>query len=359
MNYKLLIVDDEPANLRIMERLFRREYEVLTASSGDEGLELLSLHDIALIISDQRMPGMTGIDFLKRAAEMRRQTVRIILTGYTDAGALVEAINSGVVYKYVTKPWVNEDLQQTVKRALQHYETIKIQHHFSLENSRLQAQLKATLDSFVRAMGEMVDLKDPSARAHTLRVIECATAIGEKLNLDASEIKQLSLAASLHEVVHIGIPNHILFKETDLTHEELWTVMQNLERGLKLLASVPDLKEIASIVLYQHENWDGSGYPDGLTGERIPLHARIIHVADAFDEMTSPRSLQPGLAHNEAVERLRAQAGRKFDPEIIEAFGGLKSTTHTRSMENIGSIGLSQESNPHLQNVDNNLTELL
>jgi CheY-like chemotaxis protein len=120
MLYKILFVDDETANLRVLERLFRNRYEVINASSGPEALQILATHDVALIISDQRMPDMTGIDFLKRAAEMRPQTVRIILTGYTDASALVEAINSGVVYKYVTKPWVNEDLMQTVKRALQH-----------------------------------------------------------------------------------------------------------------------------------------------------------------------------------------------------------------------------------------------
>src|SRR5687767_320647 len=125
MSYKILIVDDEAANLRMLERLFRQEYSVITATSGAEALELLRLHDAALIISDQRMPSMTGIEFLKRSAEMRPHTVRIILTGYTDVNALVEAINSGVVYKYVTKPWVNEDLQLTVKRALQHYETLK------------------------------------------------------------------------------------------------------------------------------------------------------------------------------------------------------------------------------------------
>ena len=114
MDYKILIVDDEPANLRLLERLFRRDYQIISAASGLEALELLKLHNIALIISDQRMPGMTGIEFLKQAAEMRPATVRIILTGYTDVNALVEAINSGVIYKYATKPWVNEDLKQTV-----------------------------------------------------------------------------------------------------------------------------------------------------------------------------------------------------------------------------------------------------
>ena len=141
MQYKILFVDDETANLRLLERLFRSSYDVFTASSAAAALELLAVHDVALIISDQRMPTMTGSEFLKKAAEMRPQTVRIMLTGYTDASDLVDAINSGVVYKYITKPWVNEELQQTVKRALQHYETTKAQRQLQLQNERLQAHL--------------------------------------------------------------------------------------------------------------------------------------------------------------------------------------------------------------------------
>src|ERR1700753_298367 len=117
MNYKIMIVDDEPANLRLLERLFRRDYQVLTAASGAEALRLLEQHDVALLITDQRMPGMTGIELLKHTAPLRPHMVRIILTGYTDVTSLVEAINCGQVYKYVTKPWNNDELRLTVSRA--------------------------------------------------------------------------------------------------------------------------------------------------------------------------------------------------------------------------------------------------
>jgi DNA-binding NtrC family response regulator len=151
MPYKIMVVDDEPANLRLLERLFRRDYQVITAASGAEALRLLEQHDVALLITDQRMPGMTGIELLKRTAELRPHMVRIILTGYTDADALVEAINCGQVYKYVTKPWNNDELQLTVSRALEHYETNKARHEFALANERLMARLQqiqelATLD---------------------------------------------------------------------------------------------------------------------------------------------------------------------------------------------------------------------
>src|SRR5919206_1029098 len=149
MTFKILIVDDEPANLRLLERLFRRDYQVLTAPSGQEALHLLEQHDVALLLTDQRMPGMTGIELLKRTAEMRPHMVRIIVTGYTDVSALVEAINCGQVYKYVTKPWNNDDLRLTVERAVEHYETNKARHELEEANKRLSSRLQAMTRSVV------------------------------------------------------------------------------------------------------------------------------------------------------------------------------------------------------------------
>ncbi|MGI8655031.1 MAG: response regulator [Pyrinomonadaceae bacterium] len=142
MPYKIMIVDDEPANLHVLERLFRHDYQVLTAESGADALTLLEQHDVALIMTDQRMPEMSGIDLLKRTATVRPHMVRMILTGYTDMEALVEAINSNVVYKYVTKPWSNDELRLTVSRALEHFETNKAHHELEMSNRRLLARLE-------------------------------------------------------------------------------------------------------------------------------------------------------------------------------------------------------------------------
>ena len=142
MSYKIIVVDDEPANLRVLERLFRNDYEVITAESGEEALRLLGEHDAALVITDQRMPNMTGVELLKHTADIRPHMVRIILTGYTDVETLVEAINSGLVYKYVTKPWNNEELQLTVGRALEHFKTNKARHELEMMNERLTTRLR-------------------------------------------------------------------------------------------------------------------------------------------------------------------------------------------------------------------------
>ena len=142
MKHKILIVDDEPANLRALERLFREQYDVLTAPSGAEALELLNHHDVALLVTDQRMPELTGIELLKKTVTLRPRMVRIILTGYTEVDALVEAINCGHVYRYVTKPWTNEELRLTVKRALEHYETNKKRSDLESVNIRLVARMR-------------------------------------------------------------------------------------------------------------------------------------------------------------------------------------------------------------------------
>jgi DNA-binding NtrC family response regulator len=142
MNYKIMIVDDEPANLRTLERLFRSDYQVVTAPSGAEALALLEHHDVALLISDQRMPAMTGIELMMKTVGIRPQMVKILLTGYTDVSALIEALNSGLVYRYLTKPWNNDELRLTVSRALEHYEMMKSKHLLGMENQRLRARLK-------------------------------------------------------------------------------------------------------------------------------------------------------------------------------------------------------------------------
>lgn len=340
MNYKILIVDDEPANLRILERLFRADYSVVAAASGGEALELLTLHDIAVIISDQRMPIMTGIDFLKKVAEMRPHTVRIILTGYMDVDALVEAINSGVVYKYVTKPWVNEDLQQIVKRALQHYEVKKGHHQLEIQNERLRLRLKTTLENFVKLIARMLDLKDPDTYGHVRRTSDYAIAIGQSLNLDVEELEQLSLTALLHEFPHINIPNHILSKITELTEEENRILTDNFERELQMLANVPDLEDITSVIHSLHEQFDGKGFPNKLSDKLIPLHARIITVANAYDELTFPSFSQPTLTSDEAISQLRLLSGNKFDPEIVKVFCELKSTGQIHDIKANGEMNL-------------------
>jgi adenylate cyclase len=326
MQYKVLFVDDETANLRLLERLFRNTYEVLTASSADEALDLLAVHDVALIVSDQRMPAMPGSEFLKRAAEMRPQTVRIMLTGYTDANDLVDAINSGVIYKYVTKPWVNEELKQTVKRALQHYESMKAQRQLQTQSERLQTRLKATKEGFVGVILTMMDDGFPYFHAHAQRTSALAAAIGDRFDLDWEDREELILAARLEEAALFRVPKDIRFKHDDPTAEEVELMISCLEYGSKVLGSVPDLVEVAGALRFQFERYDGSGRPSGFAGVQIPLTARIIAVASAYDKLRHPWTGSTA-DHDEAVRQLMLQAGSKFDPEIIDTLRQVCSMT--------------------------------
>lgn len=173
MTYKIMIVDDEPANLRTLLRLFRQEYQVLTASSGADALELLKQHDVALLISDQKMAEMTGIELMKRTVAIRPQMVKILLTGYTDVGALIESINCGLIYRYLTKPWNNGDLRATVIRALEYYETVKSKHLIDMENKRLRAQLNRISELATEFLGHSpAPLNDMAMKTSSLLRVE-------------------------------------------------------------------------------------------------------------------------------------------------------------------------------------------
>ncbi len=168
MNHKLLIVDDDTPNLRLLERLFSKDFQCLTASSGPEAIRLLEQNDIAILITDQRMPGMTGIDLLKRTSQLRPHMVRILLTGYTDVEALVEAINSGLVYMYINKPWDNDDLKLRVNRAYEHYQNNKKRQALADANQRLLLRLKDVKLGIVIALAEMLRIRDKPASDHAL-----------------------------------------------------------------------------------------------------------------------------------------------------------------------------------------------
>ena len=319
MKYKILIVDDEPANLRMLERLFRADYDVITAGSGTEAIELLGQHDVALIISDQRMPGMTGIEFLKQAAQIRQQTVRIILTGYTDVSDLVEVINSGVIYKYITKPWVNTDLQQTVQRGIEHYEANKGHHMLAYENEHLKNRIEITVQGFVNAVMEMITQKNSKLAEHCRRTSNYASLIGEQFNLKPAEMKKLMFASLLHEVPNMKVPFAMTFAKTALTAEQYRRTRNRYENGLGMISSVPDLEEVATIIGHQHEYYNGAGFFNGLIAENIPFLSRLLAVANAFDEINSGQNPALFCTDEEAADWLRSRAGSEFDPQVVEA----------------------------------------
>lgn len=338
MTFKILIVDEEPVSTRLLERLFR-DYPVLSARTGAEALRLLEQHDVALLITERHIPGMTGVELLERAASLRPHMVRIILAGDADASALVDAINRGQVYRYVTKPWNSEDLRLTVVRALQHYEANRSHHEMEEANKRLSRRLQAMTRGVVCAIADTLEAKDRYVYGHARRVSGYSLAIGRRMRLGLPLLEQLSLAALMHDVGKIATPEAILLKPAALTEEERAVVRLHAERGARLLAEVPEMEETAAAVRHHHEDYDGSGYPDGLRGEQIPLASRVIRLADAYDAMTSPRPFREALGHGEAVAQLLNGAGKQYDPEVVRAFCELEALAKIRASIARGDFG--------------------
>jgi response regulator RpfG family c-di-GMP phosphodiesterase len=321
--YKLLIVDDELPNVRLLERLFREDYFCLTATSGEEALKLLEQHEVAVIITDQRMPQMTGIELLKRSADQRPHMVRILLTGYTDLEALVEAVNCGLVYMYVSKPWKNDDLKLRISRAVQHYEDNKRRYALVAANERLALRIKEMKLGFVRAIAGTLKLKDEYTYAHGSRVSKYAAVLGENLGLSQNLLEDLTAAAFLHDLGVIGVPDRILANEGNSSSSERYILEQHPVRAAQVLSCFSELRDVADVIRYQQENYDGSGYPFGMMAEQIPLTSRIIRVASEYDRLTNPRNPDDALTHSDAIDELQKGAGREFDAQVIQKLSDL------------------------------------
>ena len=320
MTFKLLIVDDELPNIRLLERLFRDDYFVLTASSGDEAVTVLGQHDVAVVITDQRMPGMSGVELLKRSAERRPHMVRILLTGYTDLDALVEAVNCGLVYMYVSKPWKNEDLKLRIARAVQHYEDNKRQHSLGAANVRLTNRLREMKLGVVRAIAGVIKVRDVYTYAHGSRVSRLATLLGERCALDEEVLTDLTAAAFMCDVGALPTRDEILEESKAFLDGENFCLS---ECGAQILSSVPELRDVADMIRDHCENFDGSGYPVGLIGEQIPLASRIIRVAAEYDRLINPRYSSKALNHAAALHELRKVANKTLDPHVVEMFSRL------------------------------------
>jgi len=324
MTYKMLIVDDELANLRLLERLFSRDYECLTASSGPDAIRLLEQHDVAILLTDQRMPGMTGIELLRHTSRSRPHMVRILLTGYTDVEVLEEAINSGLVYLYVTKPWDNEALKLKVSRACDHYESNKKSSSLVMANDRLLQRLREIKLRVVTSLGEMLQVRDKYAYSHSVRVGGYAGQIAERMGLTEFDIEELSAAAMLH---NLGEPNQ-KGSSRGLSARDAQTMyaQAHTESEARLLAAIPELANVSDVVRFHRENFDGSGSPTGLAAEQIPLLSRILRVAVEYDLMIRPKPPAASMRHEEAMRFLSQRSGKQFDPQVIEIMSQLSQS---------------------------------
>ncbi|MBN2792092.1 MAG: response regulator [Desulfuromonadales bacterium] len=314
-NFHILLVDDEVFILRSIFRLLAAEdREIHLAESGAQALELLARHPIDLVLSDHRMPGMTGLELMVEVCRLYPRTIRMILTGYADQQVAIEAINRGEVYRFLTKPWDDLELLATVENAQQKISAA------DLSQRKLEQQLNRVDLETVMALAETIELKDPYTKGHCSRVRDYSCRLARRLGLSESGLPDLIYGSLLHDCGKIGISEAILCNRGLLSAEEKAQIKRHPLLGFELTRKISRLQKASLMIRQHHERWDGGGYPDGLIGEQILLEARIIAIADAFDAMSSNRPYHQAMSQDKALAIVRAESGCQFDPHLGEMF---------------------------------------
>jgi putative two-component system response regulator len=311
--HTLLVVDDDPDVLATLTRSFRKGYKTLSASGGEAALAILNSQSVDLIICDQRMPGIGGVEVLTHAYNVQPEAIRILLTGYTDVESLLACVNDAHIYKYVTKPWVPDDLNFTVVRAL---ESQALQRQLDTASKLLESAYKdAVIMLCLAAEG-----KDADTSSHLDRVQHYTEALAIAVGVDEKEAVHMGLMSMLHDIGKLATPDAILKKPGKLTDEE-WVVMREHPlAGVRILGNNPFYELAREVSAGHHENYDGTGYPNKLKGEEIPLSARIVKLADVFDALTTKRPYKEPWTMDAALENIDVHSKGMFDPKLVEAF---------------------------------------
>jgi putative two-component system response regulator len=311
--HTLLLVDDDADVLATLTRSFRKGYKTLSASGGQAAIDILNSQTVDLIICDQRMPVVGGVEVLTHAFNVQPQAVRILLTGYTDVESLLACVNDAHIYKYITKPWLPDDLNFTVIRAL---ESLDLQRQ--LDEARLQ--LEAAYQETVVMLCLAAEGKDQDTASHLYRVQHYTQALAVAVGVDEKMAKHMGLMSMLHDIGKLATPDAILKKPGKLTDEE-WVVMREHPiAGVKILGANPFYEMAREISAGHHENVDGSGYPNQLVGEDIPLSARIVKLADVFDALTTKRPYKEPWTMEDALDNIEFHSAGMFDPKLVAAF---------------------------------------
>ncbi|MBN2705353.1 MAG: response regulator [Deltaproteobacteria bacterium] len=337
---RVLLVDDEEMVLKSLVRLFINEpFLVETCNSGELALELIQQQNFAVVVSDQRMPGLSGTDFLAECARIQPDAVRLLLTGHADFEAALAAVNRSKVFRFLHKPWNDQQLLTEINQALEHYrinlenrrlnrivcrrnqELLEINQHLeervaqrTKDVRKLLNTLKLSLSQLGKVFFSMMELYEPEIAGHGRRTARIAVMIAEVLGLAGKEKELVEQAALYHDIGLIGIPRAILdTEEESLERSQVCLIKQHPEMAYRILSQVDSLKAVAELVRAHHENFAGGGYPFGLKGSDIPLGARIIRVANDFDVMLNKK----GWAKKDVLQELKRKSPAAYDPAVV------------------------------------------
>lgn len=311
--HTLLIVDDDPDVLATLTRSFRKGYKTLPANGGAAAIEIINTQPVDLIICDQRMPDIGGDQVLSHAFQVQPESIRILLTGYTDIESLLTCVNDAHIYKYVTKPWDPAELNLSVVRAL---ESLDLKRELDTARGLLESAYKDAVVMLCLA----AEGKDQDTSSHLYRVQHYTEALALAMDVDADYAAHMGLMSMLHDIGKLATPDAILKKPGALTDEEWLIMKEHPLAGVRILGNNPFYEIAREISAGHHENYDGSGYPKGLRGEEIPLAARIVKLADVFDALTTKRPYKDAWSMEDALVNIAAQSGKMFDPNIVNKF---------------------------------------
>ncbi|QWV92646.1 response regulator [Geomonas oryzisoli] len=301
----VLFVDDEKSYLAYTSGLFEnRGLTVLTASSAMEALQIVEHQSVAVVISDNEMPGMRGIELLSRIKEVSPHTVKIMMTGSADLSTTLAAINSGEVFRFVLKPWKKAEMLRAVKDGIRRY--------------RVLQAIKREDEFILHSLAQTIELKDACTKGHCDRVATLALKIAAKLRVPEDIQQEIRYGSWLHDCGKIGVPEAILNAERALTPEEFKIVMKHPEWGCEVVRKANLSKTVQDIVLYHHERYDGKGYPYGLEGSKVPIEAQIVATADICDALTMDRPYRKGFNREEVMWTIKGMSGSNLDPKLVQ-----------------------------------------
>jgi putative two-component system response regulator len=305
---RLLLVDDDPINLRLLRHQLQNDYRLAFAKSGARALELAQQHVPDLVLLDVTMPGLGGYDTCK-ALKAQTETASVPVLFVTAPG---ETADEAAGFAAGGVDFIARPCAASLMRS-------RILTHLSL---RRVDELRSTHRQVVQCLGLAAEYKDNESGLHVIRMSHYARILGEALEWSAAEVEDLFSAAPLHDVGKIGIPDAILQKPAALSAEEITVMQQHAEIGARIIGQHHHgmLAMAARIALSHHEKWNGTGYPLRLKGEAIPIEARIVALADVFDALTSDRPYKKAWAVDDAVAFVKREAGAHFDPGLVSLF---------------------------------------
>jgi response regulator RpfG family c-di-GMP phosphodiesterase len=343
----ILCVDDEPNILSALRRLFRAKgYHVQIALGGEEGLALMEEEHIDLVISDMRMPDMDGAQFLEKVRARWPECIRILLTGYSDIQSIVAAVNCGEIHRYIAKPWDENDIVQVVHQALerkallddkQRLEKLATEQNEQLRilNATLEEKvqerttklrlandkLKENFITSIKVFSTLIEMRGGKLVGHSRQVAYLARKIANEMQLSPTESQDVFVAGLLANIGKIGFSDELLeLSLTQMSGEQLRQYHKHTQRAEQALTPFEDLYVTSKILRSQHERFDGSGYPDGLSKEDILLGARILAVAVDYDGFQTGIMANRKLSIEESQAMIIRSEGSRYDPKVIAAF---------------------------------------